>query len=67
MNHGVGGPWKGKSEGPGSNLQKALEDAWDQAKGGNAPAGKYVVDSIQIETENPIRSYIVVISPVDGD
>ncbi|HZT84492.1 MAG TPA: hypothetical protein VE984_03620 [Gaiellaceae bacterium] len=61
MSQGQGGPWKGRSEGPGANLQDAIVDAWDKAKGDEAPAGKYVVESIEIETSNPIHAYVVVI------
>jgi hypothetical protein len=64
MNPGGGNSWKpGKSEGPGASLQKAIEDAWEKAKGDGAPAGMYVVTRIEIETKNPIHAYTVVIDP----
>ena len=52
---------KGKSEGPTANLQKAFEAAWDDAKSKGGSPGKYVVTKIEIQTENPIRGYIVTI------
>jgi hypothetical protein len=63
MNQGGGGPWKGKSEQPGASLQKAIEAAWEKASGDGAPAGKYVVQKIEIEASNPITAYVVVIGP----
>ena len=53
--------WQGK----GQKLHDALEDAWQNAKNDHPPAppGTYVVTDITIETENPIRGYIVVIAP----
>ena len=48
--------------GKGGNLGAALEHAWNAAKENGAPPGVYKVE-ISIETENPIRGYIVVISP----
>lgn len=50
-------------EGKGEHLHDALEDAWQRAKKDQAPPGTYVVQGIAIETENPIRGYIVVIGP----
>lgn len=50
-------------EGKGVDLHSALEDAWQNAKGDKAPPGTYVVQGLAIETENPIRGYIVVIGP----
>ena len=61
MSHGQGGPWKGKSEQPGASLQKAIEDAWEKAKGDGAPEGTYVVQKIEIEATNPIHAYVVII------
>lgn len=62
MTNGQGGPWKGRSEQPGATLQKAIENAWEKAKNDQAPAGLYDV-KIQIETNNPIHAYVVIISP----
>ena len=50
-------------EGYGKHLETALENAWEKAKGSGAKPGTYVVQTIAIETENPIRGYIVVIGP----
>ena len=63
MHQGEGPPWKGKSEGDDASLQAAIEDAWKKAKEKNAPAGRYVVDRIEIETTNPIHAYVVIINP----
>lgn len=51
-------------KGKGGNLGAAFENAWNTAKENGAPPGTYKVE-ICIETENPIRGYIVVITP-DG-
>jgi hypothetical protein len=53
-----------KYEGKGEKLKDALDNAWNKAKADGAPAGTYNVE-LKIETENPIRGYIVVITP-DG-
>lgn len=49
-------------KGKGGNLGAAFENAWNTAKENGAPPGVYTVE-IAIEAENPIRSYIVIISP----
>ena len=49
-------------KGTGGNLGAAFENAWNTAKEEGAPPGVYKVE-ISIEAENPIRGYIVVISP----
>jgi hypothetical protein len=49
-------------EGRAPNLEAAFEEAWKVAQASGAPAGLYTVQ-IAIETENPIRSYVVVITP----
>lgn len=54
-----------KYEGKGGNLGSAFEHAWDKAKEDGAPPGRYKVE-LMIEAENPIRGYIVIITP-DGD
>lgn len=56
------GPWPGHSKGPGCNLQKAIDDAWEQAKGGGAPADLRIVD-IQVTGNNPITEYTVILGP----
>jgi hypothetical protein len=65
---GSQGPWK---PGRGKSIEEAAQNAWANAKkgtpepgltAGKAPAGTYKLD-IFVETENPIRGYIVVISP----
>ncbi len=50
-------------EGRGKDLTAALEHAWERAKDDGAEPGTYVVQGIAIETENPIRTYIVIIGP----
>jgi hypothetical protein len=50
-------------EGRGQHLHDAIDDAWKQAKKDGAEPGTYVVQAIAIETENPIRTYIVIIGP----
>ena len=50
-------------EGKGEHLHNALDDAWKAAQRDGAEPGTYVVQGIAIETENPIRGYIVVIGP----
>jgi hypothetical protein len=63
MSNGPKGPWKGQ----GNKFGDACNDAWNKAKGDQAPPGTYkVVEPILIECENPIRTYIVTIEPVDG-
>lgn len=54
-----------KYEGKGGNLGSAFEHAWDKAKEDGASPGRYKVE-LMIEAENPIRGYIVIITP-DGD
>ena len=49
-------------KGRGGNLGAAFEHAWDKAKEDGAPPGRYKVE-LAIDAENPIRGYIVVISP----
>lgn len=50
------GPWKGKSN---ANLQKAIEDAWEVAKGDVPSGSTLVVDEISFIGENPITEYSV--------
>jgi len=52
------GPWKGHSK---ENLEKALEAAWDAAKGDLTPPATLVVDEISFTGENPITEYSVVV------
>jgi hypothetical protein len=52
--------WKGE----GANLEAAFNQAWHNANHDGAPAGTYKV-AIAIETENPIRGYIVTITQDD--
>jgi hypothetical protein len=51
--------------GRGGNLGAAFENAWNSAKESGAAPGEYTVE-IRIETENPIRGYIVIITPNGG-
>jgi hypothetical protein len=62
------GPWK---PGKGKTLEEAAENAWANAKKGTAeagfaaakaPAGTYKLE-IWVETENPIRGYVVGLIP----
>ena len=55
----------GRSEGEHASLHKAIENAWEDAKGKHLPAGTYVVDTIEIETTNPIHAYAVTIKKAD--
>jgi len=66
--NGSQGPWK---PGKGKSIEEAAANAWANAKkgtpeagltAGKAPAGTYKLE-IYVETENPIRGYIVTISP----
>jgi hypothetical protein len=50
-------------EGRGQHLHDALDDAWNNAKKNGAEPGRYVVQYVAIEAENPIRTYIVIIGP----
>jgi hypothetical protein len=52
-------------KGTGGNLGAAFENAWNSAKENGAEPGVYSVE-IAIEAENPIRGYIVVITPTGG-
>jgi hypothetical protein len=53
-----GGPFEGR----GADLHAALSDAWENAKG-ITEARTFKVESISIEVENPIRTYVVIIGP----
>ena len=48
--------------GRGDTLDKAIEDAWEKAKGGG-PATFRIVD-IYFAAENPIREYSVIIGHI---
>ena len=50
-------------EGKGMHLHDAIDDAWNNAKKDGAGPGRYVVEAIAFDAENPIRGYIVVIGP----
>jgi hypothetical protein len=49
-------------EGRGTNLGAAFEHAWQNAKERGGPPGVYTVE-LAIEAENPITTYIVIITP----
>ncbi len=52
--------------GPGRQyLEAACENAWDNAKEDGDGRVDYKVETIGFEAENPIHSYIVIITP-DG-
>jgi hypothetical protein len=68
MNDHAGGPWE---PGRGDSIEKAAAHAWENAKNAkhapgfaaeHAPPGIYRLN-IWVETENPIRAYIVTIDP----
>jgi hypothetical protein len=56
-----GPPWKGQ----GQHFDDACTAAWNNAKG-KTQARTFKVESIEIECENPIRTYIVTINPTGG-
>ena len=56
------GEFGGPFEGRGADLHAALSDAWENAKG-ITEARTFKVESISIEVENPIRTYVVIIGP----
>jgi hypothetical protein len=49
--------------GKGKTVEKAAAQAWKNAKAAGAKPGKYEISKIEIETVNPIRTYIVTIEP----
>jgi len=55
-----GQKWKGKK--PFPDLKDAVQEAWDEASAAGAGAGTFKLE-IYIEADNPIRSYIVTITP----
>jgi len=68
MTNQTQGPWK---PGRGDSIEQAAEEAWKNAQGGHprhgfaaekAPPGTYKLE-IWVETENPIRGYIVGLIP----
>ena len=52
------GPWHGQ----GKDIHAALEDAWEHAKYQGAKPGRYTVESIEVECQNPISTYHVKIA-----
>jgi hypothetical protein len=50
--------WRGR----GDSLDKAIEDAWNEAKKGGGPKALRVVD-IYIAGNNPITEYSVIVGP----
>lgn len=68
MTNRAQGPWQ---PGRGKTVEEAAENAWANAKKGQAapglaaekaPSGTYKAE-IWIETSNPIHSYIVTLTP----
>jgi ribosomal protein S5 len=55
-----------RGQGKAGKLKDAIEAAWEDAKAKGAGPGTYEIKSIQIETNNPIHSYIVIIAPPDS-
>jgi hypothetical protein len=53
--------WVGK----GGSVEVAAERAWENAKAAGGEPGTYEV-RLFVETENPIRTYIVVIDSTGG-
>jgi hypothetical protein len=49
--------------GKGDTVEEAAAHAWENARASGAKPGKYLVSKIEIEAENPIRTYIVTIEP----
>jgi hypothetical protein len=47
--------------GTGATLEKATAHAWENARAAGAKPGTFVIEKIEIVTENPIRSYMVLI------
>ena len=48
--------------GTGDTVEEAAAHAWENARAHGAKPGRYEV-KIEIEAENPIRAYIVTITP----
>ena len=42
-------------------LDQALENAWEDAKKNGGQPGTYVVERIEVDCQNPIHSYTVII------
>ncbi|MFZ0340768.1 MAG: hypothetical protein WAL31_00335 [Gaiellaceae bacterium] len=57
---------EGHFKGEGDTVEEAAAHAWENARASGAKPGKYVVSKIEIETVNPIRTYIVTIGPPSG-
>jgi hypothetical protein len=49
--------------GTGETVEAAAAHAWENARAAGAKPGKYLVEKIEIEAVNPIRTYIVTIGP----
>jgi hypothetical protein len=49
--------------GTGDTVEAAAAHAWENARAHGAKPGRYEL-KIEIEAENPIRAYIVTITPV---
>jgi hypothetical protein len=50
--------------GHGNTLDKAIEAAWEQAKGSGAGPGTYRLLDISFAAENPITEYSVIIGHI---
>ena len=61
MDEGQERSWEGK----GGSVEVAAERAWENAKEEGAEAGIYEL-RLFVEAENPIRTYLAVITPVGG-
>jgi hypothetical protein len=62
MDEGAERSWE---PGRGGSVEVAAERAWENAKEAGAGKGTYEL-TLFIEAENPIRTYIAVITPI-GD
>jgi hypothetical protein len=58
--HGTGHAEK-QHDDPVGALEKAMENAWQDAKGHGGSAGTYVVERIELDCRNPIHTYTVII------
>ena len=56
-NHVHGTGHASKQEG----LDQALENAWEDAKKNGGKAGTYIVERIELDCDNPIRTYTAII------
>ena len=58
--HGTGHADKKEGD-PVTDLEQAIENAWQDAKSHGGKEGTYVVERIELDCRNPIHSYTVII------